>query len=136
VEGLLNNALGKGLDLGPALGLRGRLALEKGKLNRALADGERAVALSPGQAVGYYVRGRVRLERGTNGALDDLAKAVELSGRRDADMLHAWADALYRAGRVPEAVKAQREAVQLKPKDKEMAEQLANFEKDSRVDGN
>jgi tetratricopeptide (TPR) repeat protein len=135
VEGLLRHALPEGLEVGPALGLRGRLALEKGKLARALDDGERAVALSPKEAVGYYVRGRVRLERGAAGALDDLGKAVELSGRHDADALHAWADALYRAGRVEEAVKAQREAVKLKPRDREMAEQLATFEKDGRSKG-
>jgi tetratricopeptide (TPR) repeat protein len=135
VEGLLHNALAQGLEVGPAIGLRGRLALEKGKLSRALADGERAIVLSPGQAIGYYVRGRVLLERGGIGALDDLGKAVQLSGRRDADLLHAWADALYRAGHVEEALKAQREAVKLNPKDLEMAEQLATFEKDSRSKG-
>jgi tetratricopeptide (TPR) repeat protein len=135
VEALLRHALPGDLEVGPALGLRGRLALGKGRLARALADGERAVALCPREAVGYYVRGRVRLERGATGALDDLGKAVELSGRRDADMLHAWADALYRAGRTEEAVKAQREAVKLKPKDKEMAEQLATFEKGGRAEG-
>ncbi len=135
VEALLSHALAKGLELGPAIGLRGRLALDKGKLHRALADAERAIKLSPAQAMGYYVRGRVRLERGTNGALDDLTKAVELSGRRDAAMLHAWAEALYRAGRAADAIKAQREAVQLQPTNKEMAEQLATFEKDSPAKG-
>jgi tetratricopeptide (TPR) repeat protein len=135
VEGLLKNVLGKGLEVGPAIGLRGRLALDKGKLTRALDDGEKAVGLSPKQAVGYYVRGRVRLERGQEGALEDLDKAVELSGRKDADMLHWWADALYRAGRSEDALKAQREAVKLKPKDKEMAEQLATFEKGRKTPG-
>jgi Flp pilus assembly protein TadD len=74
----------------------------------------------------------VRLERGDKEALADLAKAAELSARKDADILHALADALFRAGRVEQALVAQRAAVQLKPKDAEMAEQLAAFEKASQ----
>ena len=69
-------ALPDGVALGPAYGLRGLLALEHGRLTKALADAEKAVALSPADAMGYLVRGRVRLERAADGALEDLAKAV------------------------------------------------------------
>jgi len=122
-------AFADGVDLGPALGLRGRLALEQGKLSRALADAERALTLSPRDAAGRYVRGRVRLERRQEGALSDLEKAAELSQRKDAEVLHYLADALFQAGRREDAIKAQRVAVQLRPRDKDMAEQLAVFEK-------
>ena len=39
------------------------------------------------------------------------------------------ADALFQAGRRDDAIKAQKEAVQLRPNDKEIGEQLATFEK-------
>jgi tetratricopeptide (TPR) repeat protein len=118
-------------EMGAAIGLRGRLALEHGKLNAALEDAETAVKFSPGYAVGYYVRGRVRQERGQKGALTDLKKAVELGGKNDAEMLHYLAEALFRAGQRDAALTAQRLAVKLRPGDKEMAEQLQAFEKAS-----
>jgi Flp pilus assembly protein TadD len=86
------------------------------------------VALAPAEALGYLVRGRVRLERGTEGALADLARAVELTGRRDATALHWLAAARFRAGQVAEALTVQREAVKLRPKDRELNEQLKEFE--------
>jgi tetratricopeptide (TPR) repeat protein len=132
IQDLLSRALPKGLEPGPTFALRGRLALESGKVGRALADGEQAIFRSPRDAGGWYVRGRVRLERGDKEALADLAKAADLSDRKDADILHSLADALFRAGRVEQALVAQRAAVQLKPKDAEMAEQLAAFEKASQ----
>jgi len=128
VEGLLAAALPEGVALGPAYGLRGLLALDRGRLTKALADADKAVALSSSEALGYLVRGRVRLERGTDGALADLTKAVELSGRRDATALHWLAAARFRAGQVTEAVATQREAVKLRPKDRELTEQLKEFE--------
>jgi tetratricopeptide (TPR) repeat protein len=129
IENLLRGASANGLELGPVFALRGRLALDSGKLSKALAEAERAVALAPRDAGGWYVRGRVRLERGDREALSDLLKAAELSSRQDADVLHALADALFRAGRVEQALVAQRAAVKMKPKDADMAEQLAAFEK-------
>jgi tetratricopeptide (TPR) repeat protein len=129
VQAFLTRALDKAPELGPALGLRGRLALERGKLTPALADAERAIAASPRDPAGYFVRGRVRSERNAPGALDDLQKAAELSGRQDADVLHALAAVLSRAGRAAEALEAQRQAVKLKPADTEMTEQLRALEK-------
>jgi transglutaminase-like putative cysteine protease len=114
---------------GPALALRGRFSLEHGKLQAALADAEHAIRLSANDAAGYYVRGRVRQERGSPGALDDLRQAASLSNRGNPDVLHALADSLFQAGRVDEAVAAQKEAVKLKPRDRDMIEQLGRFEK-------
>jgi tetratricopeptide (TPR) repeat protein len=135
VEALLQPAFAGGLELGPAFALRARLDLDHGQLSRALADAERALARSPKEPGGYYVRGRVRLERNLPGALDDLQKAAQLSGRQDADVLQALAEALFRSGRQAEALAAQRMAVKLKPEDHEMAEQLTAFEKAVRREG-
>jgi tetratricopeptide (TPR) repeat protein len=129
VEAMLNVAFAEGVEIGPAYALRGRLALEQGKLTKALADAERAIALSPKYAPGYFVRGRVRLERQSEGGLADLEKAATLSERKDAEVLHTLADALFRLGRVQEALKTQREAAKLKPTDKEIVDQLHQFEK-------
>jgi tetratricopeptide (TPR) repeat protein/transglutaminase-like putative cysteine protease len=132
VERLLAPALAEGMRIGPALALRGLLALERGKLTRALADAEEAIRLSPREPLGYQVRGRVALERGTPAALADLQKAVDLSGGKDADALAGLAEALLRAGRHDEAVAAQRQAVKLRPGDRELAEQLTAMEKRTR----
>jgi tetratricopeptide (TPR) repeat protein len=129
VEQLLARALSGNLELGPALGLRARLALERGKLTAALADAERAVRAAPACPQAYLVRGRVRWERGTPGALEDLAKAAELSGRSDPAILQALAEALFQAGRAAEAIATQRDALKLKPRDQEMIDQLGRFEK-------
>ncbi len=128
VEPLLTAALRDDVPLGPAYALRGLLALEHGRLTKALADAEKAVSLSPSEARGYLVRGRVRLERGADGALADLTRAVELTGRKDATALHWLAAAQFRAGRVADALAAQREAVKLRPKDRELTEQLKELE--------
>ncbi len=129
VEALLGLAFAEGSEVGPAFALRGRLALDQGKLTKALADAERAIALSPNYAAGYFVRGRVRLERQGDGGLADLEKAAALSGRKDAEVLHTLADGLFRLGRAQEALKTQREAAKLKPADKDIADQLHQFEK-------
>jgi tetratricopeptide (TPR) repeat protein len=121
--------------IGPALALRGRLALERGKLTPALADAERAIELSPRDPLGYLVRGRVRLERKTAGALADLEKAAELCGRKDADVLQALAEALADAKRFDDAIAAQKAALALRPKDRELAEGLGALEKAKEKDG-
>jgi tetratricopeptide (TPR) repeat protein len=135
VEELVSRALEGGVEVGPALALRGRLSLDRGRLSAALADAERGIRLSPARPEGYFVRGRVRLERTAPGALDDLAKAAQLSGRTDAEILHALADALFQAGRKAEAVAAQKEAIKLKPRNREMVEQLGRFEKAGNGEG-
>jgi tetratricopeptide (TPR) repeat protein len=135
VEALLAEALAGGVECGPAHGLRGLLALERGRLSQALADAEKAVALSPAEPRGHYVRGRVRLERGDARALADLEKAAELSRRQDGGVLHWLAAALFQAGRGKDAVVTQREALQRRPGDGELAEQLRRFEEAQRAGG-
>jgi tetratricopeptide (TPR) repeat protein len=129
VQKLLNRGLPDGLESGPAFGLRGLLALEKGRLADALADAERAIALSPAEARGHYVRGRVRLERGIDGALEDLKRAAELSERKDAGVLHWLAAALARRGNSEDALAAERAAAKLNPGDEEIQAQLKALEK-------
>jgi tetratricopeptide (TPR) repeat protein/transglutaminase-like putative cysteine protease len=135
VERLLAPALAPGLEVGPAYGLRARLELERGKLARALADAEKALTLSPRDASGHYVRGRVRQERGQAGALGEMEKAAELSGRQDAGILHGLSECLAAAGRLEDALKAAREAVKLRSDDAELAEHLAALEKAAKEKG-
>jgi tetratricopeptide (TPR) repeat protein len=135
VSALLERCFADGRKIGPAFALRGRLALDRGKLSLAQADGEQAVRLSPQDPQGFYVRGRVRLERNSLGALADLEKAAELCGRKDAVVLHALAEAQFRADRLEAALDTQRAAVKLRPKDKEIAEQLDTLEKAARSRG-
>ncbi|MCI0458320.1 MAG: tetratricopeptide repeat protein [Gemmataceae bacterium] len=129
VEALLAGAFGAGVDFGPAYALRGELALARGQLGKALADSERALTLSPREARGYYVRGRVRLERVDRDALADLTRAAELSRRGDGVILHWLAAAQFQSGLRAQALATQREAVQLRPHDPELAEQLSTFRK-------
>ena len=127
-EVLLAGCFADGVELGPAHALRAQLALEKGRLAKAFADAERAIALGPVETRGFLVRGRVRLERGAEGALTDLARAVEISQRKNALALHWLAAALAQAGHRDQALAAQREAVKLKPEDKELLDQLRDLE--------
>jgi tetratricopeptide (TPR) repeat protein len=129
-ETLLAGAFADGVELAPAYGLRSLLAVEKGRLERALTAAERALALGEdGRAL--YVRGRVRLERGTAGALADLEKAARLTEEKDADVLQWLAMAYAQANRPADAVAAQRKAVKLRTADTEFAELLRQYEKQS-----
>jgi tetratricopeptide (TPR) repeat protein len=116
-------------ELAPALELRALLALEKGRLRQAADDIDKAVRLGTKEPRAFCVRGRVKLERGhTRSALLDLERAAELSGRKDATALHWLAAALAASGRTAEAIKAQQEAVKLKPDDPQLVEQLRALE--------
>jgi tetratricopeptide (TPR) repeat protein/transglutaminase-like putative cysteine protease len=126
---LIDQADKLSVECGPVVGWQARLLLEKGKLSAALPLAEKALKLSPGSPTAWFVRGRVRQERGTDGALDDLQKATDLSKRKDADVLHSLASALFAAGQRKEAVTAQKQAAALRPEDKEIAEQLEQMEK-------
>jgi tetratricopeptide (TPR) repeat protein len=133
VEKLLDKVLKDGREIGPALALRGLLALEKGRLSKAAQDAERAIRLTPQEARGYYVRGRVRLEREQKGALDDLTRAAELSRRRDAAILHWLAAAQFHAGKTEEAVATEQEAIKLNDHDPEFQQQLQEFQKSMKA---
>ena len=129
VELLLSKAEGEARELGPVRGLRAVLALERGRLALALVEAERAIALCPTEASGWYVRGRVRVERAVAGALSDLQKATEVSGRKDADILQALAEAQFQRGQVEQARQTLREALKLRPGDKALADLLRAWEK-------
>ncbi len=129
VESLLRGAFAPGIEIGPAFGLRGLLGLERGRLLAASEDAERAIKHSPNDPIGYLVRGRVRLERGQADALADLKKAADLSQNKDGRILHWLAASLWRAGEKDEARKTQQAAVQLRPVDRELTEQLRTFMK-------
>jgi tetratricopeptide (TPR) repeat protein len=135
VDKLLERACKPDLAIGPALALRARLSLEHGKLGPAMADADRAIELSPRDAGGFLVRGRVRMERLAAGALADLEKAAELTGRKDADVLGALAECLAQAGRYDDAVSAQKAAVELRPRDEVLLAQLKALEKAAREKG-
>jgi tetratricopeptide (TPR) repeat protein len=134
IQQLLALAFAEGVELGSAFALRGQLALDRGRLGEALADAERAVALSPQEARGFYVRGRVRLERGASGAVGDLVRAVDLSHKKDAVILHWLASALVQSGRPRAALAAQRLAVLLRPDDADLAEFLQRLEREGQSD--
>jgi tetratricopeptide (TPR) repeat protein len=129
IEDLVGQAVRAAPEFGPALALRGRVALESGRLNVALTDAEAAVRTTPQHPSGYYLRGRIRLERGQATAIADLVKAADLSARSDPEVLNSLAEALFLNGRLEEAVAAQRVAVKLRPKDTQLAEFLAQLEK-------
>jgi tetratricopeptide (TPR) repeat protein/transglutaminase-like putative cysteine protease len=130
IQGLLDNAVGKDVRVGPAFALRGQLALDRGRITAALSDSELAVQLAPQDSLGYFVRGRVKLERAdTRGAMDDLAKAGELTRRKDGRVLHWLAAALFQAGRRADALSTQEEAFVLLPDDREVRRQLREFER-------
>jgi tetratricopeptide (TPR) repeat protein len=127
-EALLTAVFQRAVELGPAYGLRGWLAVERGRLAQAAADADRAIRLSPREPRGWLVRGRVRFERGQNTALADLLRAAELSQRNDPVSLHWLAAAQFRAKAYEEALRTQHEAVRLRPDDAELRQQLQTIE--------
>jgi tetratricopeptide (TPR) repeat protein/transglutaminase-like putative cysteine protease len=128
VEALLRKVFDAGVEAGPAYSLRALLALEQGRLSPALTDSGRALELGPAEARAFLVRGRVRLERQEAGALSDLEHAARLSNREDASILHWLAAAQFQAGQRSAALATQRSALQLRPDDPEMLQQLRRFE--------
>jgi tetratricopeptide (TPR) repeat protein len=132
IDALLAKASVEGVEIGPLYGLRALRTLERGQLTKALPDAEKAIALAPDDALGYLVRGRIRLERAQDGGLVDLKKAAELSRRKDAEVLHWLAAALSRAGQLAEALAAQQEAVKLAPANADLRAQLQDLEKQSK----
>jgi tetratricopeptide (TPR) repeat protein len=127
VEKLLKQSLAAA-ELAPAFALRGLLALRRGQLRAALADADKALQLHATEAQAWYIRGRVHLERGDGEALKELQRAADLCRAPDADVLHWLAAAQFDAGLRREALVNQRRAVQLRPGDEELTEQLRRFE--------
>jgi tetratricopeptide (TPR) repeat protein len=129
-EALLAKAFGKDVEVGPAYGLRARAELGRGRLGKALADAEKALELSPKDANGFYVRGKVRDERGkAKEGLADLLEAAELTNKGDADVMFALSEALARAGKKEAAIESAKVALALRPKDAEIEAHLAELQK-------
>jgi tetratricopeptide (TPR) repeat protein len=123
-ERVLRQALTDFPELGQAVALRGLLHLERGRLSKALPDAETAIKQAPEEALGYLVRGRIRLERGTDGAINDLRKAVELSQKSDGRMLYWLAYAFAHDGRKTDARPLAEAAKKLLPNDADVQELL------------
>src|SRR5262249_14756599 len=102
VAELLNEALSVQGPPGVALRLRAVVRMQRGQFSRALTDAEAAIRLSPNEASGYYARGRMRSELAPATGVRDLERAAQLSGRRDATMLHDLAKAYFAMGRKTE----------------------------------
>lgn len=129
VNQLLSQAQ-KGRSEVPAIqAFRARLLLDQGKFSKALAQAESALQANPLLSNALYVRGRIRLERDLPGAAADLEKANTLKNKTDAAVLQSLAEALEKGGRIEEAISHLREAVKLRPADRDLAEQLDSLEK-------
>ena len=112
-------------DIGHAAPLRAILLLDKGQLSKASIEAEFAIRSIPKDARGWYVRGRVYLERDKlDAAHSDLNKAVELSGSTNGRILHWYATVLLNKKRFHEAEATQLLAAKLLPADAEIKEQL------------
>jgi len=129
VKAILAPALADGVIFGPAYALQALLELDQGKISKATADVEKALAKGPADSRVYLVRGRVRLLRGETGALPDLELASQLSFRKDAMILHWLAAAQFQAGQRDRALATQKLAVDLRPRDEDVLAQLREFEK-------
>lgn len=101
-------------SVGSVRALKGMLSLERGQLREALVHADKAILASPWDARGWYVRGRVRLERLAVGALADLERAARLSQEKDADILLALGQAQTAAGYAEAAQESFRKAAQLR----------------------
>jgi tetratricopeptide (TPR) repeat protein len=128
-EKLLDQALKEDVPLGPAYALRAQVRLSKGRLREAFTDAERATTLMTESAQAFYVRGRVRFERGDYGALGDLLRAADLSERKDAHILHWLAAAQFAVGQRFQALQTHRLAASLHPRDPVLLKQLEEFER-------
>jgi tetratricopeptide (TPR) repeat protein len=127
--GLLKQVFAEEVPLGQAFALRGLMHLEQGKAVLALADADKAFAVGAGDVRAHLVRGRARLQRGNlAAALGDLEQARQLSGSKDAVVLHWLATAQFQAGQRNKALLTQRQAIELRPRDEEMQAQLREFE--------
>ncbi len=113
--------------VGAELGLRAVIQVSRGRLAAAQRDAERAIALAPTDPLGYRARGRIRLERNQPGGLEDLERAVELTGRTEPGALTDLAYGYFLVGRLRDAAAIQREASRLNAESADVREQLRNL---------
>jgi adenylate cyclase len=115
---LAQKALAMDDSLSPAHALLCRLYMFKGDYDKAIAEGERAVALDPGGTValdlyGYSLTCAGRPEE----AITVFQKATRLNPFGPAYLYRDFGTALRTAGRYEEAVRAYKKAIQLAPDD-------------------
>jgi len=111
--------LAKAVELAPRSGLvlawKAKLDLEQGKLARAAADADAAVAATPAYWVGHYVRGVCALEREKGDAVAALRQAAKLTDEKDAAVLFALGRALVQAGKAAEGRAELEKAARIQP---------------------
>ncbi len=127
---VLNEVVTKSPKFSLAYALRGWIGIENGKLREAAKDVTKAIQLRPTEPLGHLAKGRLLFERGdTKAAIEVLSKAEKLTNRKDAEVLHWLAAALFADNRVVGAIITQRDAVALAPKEMRYRKQLERMEK-------
>jgi TolB-like protein/DNA-binding winged helix-turn-helix (wHTH) protein/Tfp pilus assembly protein PilF len=98
-------------------------------MQRANAAAEQAVALAPDEADGYAARADLRASFiwDWTGAQADLAKALAIDPS-DSEVQHRYAFLLANLGRLPEAIAAQRKAIELDPLSSHAWENLGRYQ--------
>jgi tetratricopeptide (TPR) repeat protein len=112
---LLNDILEKHPNAYTALNCRGDIFLEEGKIDAALSDFNRAVALNAGNDRAFANRGRARAMSGDiEGALQDLNRAVSLAPRDPLNYINRGV-ARDLKGDTEGALQDQNEAIRINP---------------------
>jgi len=132
-------AYGNAVTLDPRYGAAyARLALSEAYLaddtgdaagmQRSEAAAEKAIELAPDEADGYAARGDLRASFiwDWTGAQADLAKALAIDPS-DSEVQHRYAFLLANLGRLPEAIAAQRKAIELDPLSSHAWENLGRY---------
>lgn len=115
----LRKAVEMAPDFADARNKLGSVLAKAGRLDEALTHLEKAVVLSPDSVEYRFNLGFVLGSRGDfAGAIPHLEKAVELSDGREWQCLTALSTAYSKAGRIADAVKAARRALDLAVRDK------------------
>jgi TolB-like protein/DNA-binding winged helix-turn-helix (wHTH) protein/Tfp pilus assembly protein PilF len=98
-------------------------------MQRANAAAEQAIALAPDEADGYAARADLRASFiwDWTGARADLAKALAIDPS-DSEVQHRYAFLLANLGRLPEAIAAQRKAIELDPLSSHAWENLGRYQ--------
>lgn len=127
--------------------IRGQAWRKKGEIDRALADIQKALELSPNYSDAYYRRGQIAVDRGDlDAALPDLNKAIELetaylASEKDPEERAKYSDYFYARGWVLEQKSEKERAradyqktLELYPGYTEATEGLARLASDGRTD--
>ena len=98
-------------------------------MERSKAAAERAIALAPDEADGYAARADLRASFiwDWSGAQADLSKALAIDPS-DSEVQHRYAFLLANLGRLPEAIAAQKKAIELDPLSSHAWENLGRYQ--------